>query len=177
LCSQAAKELISNTSAITAKVACEVILKPKETRILIRGRGHMILKFKTTRSTTKVFILRITSGFLLDIMSVFGISLILSIRSIRTFSITVCLPHDLLYFYLLFSGIAKTAGRIKELYYGVTKQDIRWVIKYCNICAITALLVAKAEVILIIAKILLERIQVDLMDFNISSYLSRFLRT
>jgi hypothetical protein len=39
-----------------------------------------------------------------------------------------------------------------------------------------ALLVAKAEVILIIAKILFERILVNLMDFNISSYLSRFLR-
>jgi hypothetical protein len=95
----------------------------------------------------------------------------------RTFSIIVCLLHDLPYFYLLFSGIAKTAGRIKEFYYGVTKQDIRWVIKYCNIYVITALLATKTKVIPIIAKILLECIQVDFMDFNISSHLSRLLRT
>jgi hypothetical protein len=88
----------------------------------------------------------------------------------------IYLPHDLPYFYLLFSGIIKTVGRIKKLYYKITKQDVRWVIKYYNICAITALLAAKTEVIPIIAKIL-ERIQVDLMDFNISSYLSRLLRT
>jgi hypothetical protein len=84
----------------------------------------MILKFKTTRSTAKVFILRIVSGFLLDIISVLRIFLILFVRSMRTFSITVCLLYDLPYFYLLFSGIAKTAGRIKELYYRITKQDV-----------------------------------------------------
>jgi hypothetical protein len=88
----------------------------------------------------------------------------------------VCLPYDLSYFYLLFLGIAKTTGRIKELYYRITKQDIRWVIKYCNIYAITVLLAAKTKVIPIITKILFERIQVDLMDSNINSYLSRFLR-
>jgi hypothetical protein len=125
LYSQAAKKLTSNTSITTAKIACEVILKLRETRILIRKHRHVILKFKTTRSTAKVFILRIISGFLLDIVFVLRISLILSIRSIRTFSITVCLLYDLPYFYLLFSGIAKTAGRIKELYYRVTKQDVR----------------------------------------------------
>jgi hypothetical protein len=85
----------------------------------------MILKFKTTRSTIKVFILRIMSGFLLDIIFVFGIFLILFIKFVRIFSIMVCLLYDLSYFYLLFSGITKTAGRIKEFYYRITKQDIR----------------------------------------------------
>jgi hypothetical protein len=85
----------------------------------------MILKFKTTRSTAKVFILRIISGFLLDIIFILGIFLILSIRSIRAFSIMVCLLYDLSYFYLLFLGITKTTGRIKEFYYKITKQDIR----------------------------------------------------
>jgi hypothetical protein len=80
LYSQAAKELISNTSATTAKVAYKMILKLRETRILIRKRRHVILKFKTTRSTAKVFILRIMSGFLPDTISVLGISLILSTR-------------------------------------------------------------------------------------------------
>jgi hypothetical protein len=75
-----------------------------------------------------------------------------------------------------FQELQKTAGCIKKLYYRITKQDVRWVIKYYNICAIIVLLAAKTKVILIIAKILLERIQVDLIDFNISSYLSRFLR-
>jgi hypothetical protein len=81
----------------------------------------MILKFKITRSTAKVFILRIVSRFLPDIIFVLGIFLILFIRSIRTFSIMVCLLYDLPYFYLLFSGITKTAGRIKEFYYKITK--------------------------------------------------------
>jgi hypothetical protein len=85
----------------------------------------MILKFKTTRFIIKVFILRIISRFLPDIISVLRIFLILFVRSIRTFSIMVCLLYDLPYFYLLFSGIAKTAGRIKEFYYRITKQDIR----------------------------------------------------
>jgi hypothetical protein len=135
------------------------------------------LKFKTTRFTAKVFILRIMSRFLPDIISVFRISLILFVKSIKTFSITVCPPCDLFYFYLLFSGIAKITGRIKEFYYRITKQDIYWVIKYYNIYAITVLLAAKAEIIPIITKILFERIQVNLMDFNISSYLSRLFRT
>jgi hypothetical protein len=82
------------------------------------------LKFKTTRFTAKVFILKIMSRFLPDIVSILGVFLILSVRSIRTFSIIVCLLYDLSYFYLLFSGIAKTTGRINELYYRITKQDI-----------------------------------------------------
>jgi ABC-type polysaccharide transport system permease subunit len=176
LCLQATKKPTSNTSATTAKVACKVILKLRETRILIKKHRYTTLKFKITRSSIKVFILRIVSGFLLDIIFILGISLILFIKSIRIFSIMVCLPYDLSYFYLLFLGIAKTTGRIKELYYRITKQDIRWVIKYCNIYAITVLLAAKTKVIPIITKILFERIQVDLMDSNINSYLSRFLR-
>jgi hypothetical protein len=40
-----------------------------------------------------------------------------------------------------------------------------------------ALLAAKTKVIPIITKIPLKCTQVDLMDFNISSYLSRFFRT
>jgi hypothetical protein len=102
-----------------------MILKLKKTWILIKGYKHMILKFKTTRFIIKVFILRIISRFLPDIISVLRIFLILFVRSIRTFSIMVCLLYDLPYFYLLFSGIAKTAGRIKEFYYRITKQDIR----------------------------------------------------
>jgi hypothetical protein len=57
-------------------------------------------------------------------------------------------------FYLLFSGITKTASRVKELYYGTTKQDVCWIIKYCFIYFMTVLLDTKTKVIPIITKIL-----------------------
>jgi hypothetical protein len=84
-----------------------MILKLRKTRILIKEYRHMILKFKITRFTTKVFILRIISRFLPDIVFVFGIFLILFVRSMRTFSIMVCLLYDLSHFYYYFQELQK----------------------------------------------------------------------
>jgi hypothetical protein len=73
----------------------------------------------------------------------------------------VCLARDsppFLTFTYKFLNIHKTVAKIKELYYGIIKQDVHWVIKQCHICAMTAPLEAKAFVIPIIAKVLLEHI-------------------
>jgi hypothetical protein len=69
--------------------------------------------------------------------------------------------------YLLINlGVEKTFERILENYYGITKAHVKWVIKRCNICCVTASAKTKAPVIPILSGRCLDRIQFDLMDFR-----------
>jgi hypothetical protein len=98
---------------------------------------------------------------LLNILFVSGIFLILSAKSIRAFNILVCLVYDsfsFLIFIYKFLDIYKIVAKIKELYYRVIKQDIRWIIKQYYICVMIVSLEAKTFIIPIITKVFLEYI-------------------
>ena len=69
-------------------------------------------------------------------------------------------------YFLTRLGIEKTFERILENYYGITKAHVKWVIKQCNICCVTASAKTKALVIPILSGRCLDRIQFDLIDFQ-----------
>jgi hypothetical protein len=63
-------------------------------------------------------------------------------------------------------GIEKTYERISENYYGITKRNVAWVVKRCNVCSLNSAAKTKAPVIPILSLRCLDRIQFDLMDFR-----------
>jgi hypothetical protein len=74
---------------------------------------------------------------------------------------------SILYIILLINiGVEKTYERISENYYGITKANVAWVIKRCNVCSLNAAAKSKAPVTPILSGRCLDRIQFDLMDFR-----------
>ena len=63
-------------------------------------------------------------------------------------------------------GISKTHECIFEWYYGITIEDIRWVINCCQIYNINAKATKKPPIQLIKSDYCLHRVQIDLMDFR-----------
>jgi hypothetical protein len=63
-------------------------------------------------------------------------------------------------------GIQKTYERVAERYYGITHQDVTWVVNRCLICNLKASRKDPALVIPIVLSRCINRFQIDLMDFS-----------
>jgi hypothetical protein len=92
-------------------------------------------------------------------------SIVLLSIMVRYTSLYILLAY-LLILYFPKLGVEKTFERILENYYGITKAHVKWVIKRCNICCVTASAKTKVLVIPILSGRCLDRIQFDLMDFR-----------
>jgi hypothetical protein len=63
-------------------------------------------------------------------------------------------------------GIRKTYKRVAERYWGITRNDVAWVVNRCLICNLTGTAKSTAIPIPIISSRCLNRLYIDLMDFR-----------
>jgi hypothetical protein len=63
-------------------------------------------------------------------------------------------------------GIQKTYERVSERYYGITRENVAWVVNRCSICNLKAAAKNLAPVTPIVASCCLNHVQIDLMDFS-----------
>ena len=63
-------------------------------------------------------------------------------------------------------GVRKTYDRIQELYYGITKSQVNWVIQQCAVCTLQAANKGKLPIKPIKVKCCLDQLVIDLMDFR-----------
>lgn len=61
-------------------------------------------------------------------------------------------------------GITKTHDRIKEGWYGITEENVKWVLKECGVCILDAPQVVKAPPMPIVSARCMDRVQIDLVD-------------
>ena len=57
--------------------------------------------------------------------------------------------------------------RIQELYYGISREDVEWVVDKCAVCRLMAAQKGKAPIRPIKTLRCLDRVQIDLMDFKV----------
>ena len=63
-------------------------------------------------------------------------------------------------------GVCKTYNRIQELYYSISKTQVKKVIAWCAICALQAASKGKPPIKLIKVKFCLEQLVIKLIDFQ-----------
>jgi hypothetical protein len=67
---------------------------------------------------------------------------------------------------LLHTGYIKTWAAIQQKYYGITRQEVAFVIKLCKNCALNRPAATKAPLVPIISGRAWERVQIDLIDMR-----------
>ena len=67
---------------------------------------------------------------------------------------------------ILHFGIQKTYEQVSERYYGITCNDVAWVVNRCTICNLKAAAKEPVLVTPIVASRCMNRFQIDLMDFR-----------
>jgi transposase InsO family protein len=67
---------------------------------------------------------------------------------------------------LLHTGYMKTWATIQQKYYGITRQEVAFVIKLCKNCALNRPATTKAPLVPIITGRAWERVQIDLIDMR-----------
>lgn len=65
---------------------------------------------------------------------------------------------------LIHAGQNKTFEEIERLYYGITKGEVKWLLRHCSTCARTATQKDSGPVTPIVFLCLFERVQIDLID-------------
>ena len=79
----------------------------------------------------------------------------------------VCFPLLLMDLTNTFNvGINKTHERATELYYGITQEDVKWVLNKCQIYTTNSANREPLTVTPIISRRCLDRVYIDLMDFT-----------
>jgi hypothetical protein len=91
----------------------------------------------------------------------FQIPLCYVARVNNTFQFITDIYRNLQYF-----GICKTYKRVAEQYWGITRNDIAWVVNYCLICNLSNTAKSTAIPIPIVSSWYLNRLYIDLMDFR-----------
>ena len=61
-------------------------------------------------------------------------------------------------------GITKTHDRVKEGWYGITEENVKWVLKECCVCVQDAPQAVKAPPMPIVTLRCMDRVQIDLVD-------------
>ena len=60
----------------------------------------------------------------------------------------------------------KTHERISELYYGITQEEVTWLLSKCQVCAANQANREPPSITPIISQRCLDRVYMDLMDFT-----------
>lgn len=64
------------------------------------------------------------------------------------------------------ADIRKTFAEIDRNYYGITRQEVEWILSHCSTCAVNKTQTKTAPLKPIITNTLFERVQVDLVDMS-----------
>ena len=101
-------------------------------------------------------------------MHAFGTALVLFVESICSYiTLVSSLKYIFLYSILLIkTGIAKTHEHIYELYYGISQEDVIWVLNWCAICAQNSANNSAPAITPIVSARVFDRVQIDLMDMQ-----------
>ncbi|KIN08866.1 hypothetical protein OIDMADRAFT_48707 [Oidiodendron maius Zn] len=67
---------------------------------------------------------------------------------------------------LLHAGQIKTWAAVQQKYYGISRQEVTFVLKLCKNCALDRPAATKAPLVLIISRRAWERVQIDLIDMR-----------
>jgi hypothetical protein len=65
-----------------------------------------------------------------------------------------------------FIGVRPTHEAIQEVWYGISQDDVEWVITKCVVCALNTANKGKAVVKPIETRYILDRVELDLIDFR-----------
>jgi hypothetical protein len=67
---------------------------------------------------------------------------------------------------LLHAGYIKTWAMVQQKYYGITRQEVAYVLKLCKNCALNRPVTTKAPLVPIVTERAWERVQIDLIDMR-----------